>query len=109
MSLFYDRLKKVQQGGHTKVKRIVVTNVKEYFPPHLKFLFTLLKEKKDGHRVTLREGDMAFQDFLALGKRSPKPNVTVTGMTLLCCNTLVVRRGFLREPSACTAIWQPIW
>jgi long-chain acyl-CoA synthetase len=79
MSLFYDRLKKVQQGGHTKVKRIVVTNVKEYFPPHLKFLFTLLKEKKDGHRVTLREGDMAFQDFLALGKRSPKPNVTVTG------------------------------
>lgn len=79
LSLFYDKLKKVQASGHTDVKRIIVTNVKDYFPPHLKLLFTLFKEKKDGHRVTLRDGDVAFKDFIELGKRSPPPNVTVTG------------------------------
>ncbi len=79
LSLFYDKLKSVQAKGHTNVKRVIVTNVKDYFPPHLKLLFTLFKEKKDGHRVTLRDGDVSFKDFVELGKRSPAPNVTVTG------------------------------
>lgn len=79
MSLFYEKLKTVQAAGKTNVKRIIVANIKEYLPFHLKVLFTLLKEKKEGHRVTLRDGDIAFQDFLALGKRSPTPNVKVTG------------------------------
>ncbi len=78
-SLFYNKLKSVQAGGETNVKRIIVTNIKEYLPPLLRLLFTLLKEKKDGHRVTLHDGDIAFQDFLALGRRSPKPNVQVSG------------------------------
>lgn len=79
MSLFYEKLKTVQAAGKTNVKRVIVANIKEYLPFHLKVLFTLLKEKKEGHRVTLRDGDIAFQDFLALGKRSPAPNVKVTG------------------------------
>ena len=79
LSLYYEKLKKVQAGGHTNLKRIITTNVKDYFPAHLKFLFTLTKEKKDGHRVTLRDGDVWFKDFVDLGKRSPAPNVTVTG------------------------------
>lgn len=77
MSMFYDKLKKVQ--SHTKVKRVIVTNIKEYFPGTLKILFTLLKEKKDGHRVTLQEGDTWLQDFLKLGAKAPRPNVTVSG------------------------------
>ena len=79
MSRFYNQLKTVQRKGHTQVKRIIATNVKEYFPAHLNLLFTLLKEKKEGDRVQLEPGDMWFQDFLAQGGRSPKPNVTVTG------------------------------
>ncbi|MCI0394516.1 MAG: long-chain fatty acid--CoA ligase [Chloroflexi bacterium] len=79
LSLYYDKLKKVQKDGHTNVKRIIVTNVKEFLPPHLKVLFTLAKEKKEGHRVTIQPGDMAFQDFLAAGKQAPKPNVPVSG------------------------------
>lgn len=79
MGLYYQQLKTVQRKGHTKVKRVIVTNVKEYFPTHLNLLFTLLKEKKEGHAVTLEPGDMGFQDFLAMGKRAPKPTVTVTG------------------------------
>jgi long-chain acyl-CoA synthetase len=79
MSLYYNQLKKVQQGGHTNVKRIIVTNVKEYFPPHLRILFTLAKEAKDGHRVEIQPGDLSFQDFLAAGKQLPTPKVDVSG------------------------------
>ncbi len=76
MSLFYEMLKNVQHK--TSVKRIIVTNIKEYFPLHLKLLFTLAKEKKDGHRVTIQDGDIDFQDFLKLGKKAPQPNVRVS-------------------------------
>jgi long-chain acyl-CoA synthetase len=64
MSLFYNMLKQIQPK--TKVKTIIVANVKEYLPPVAKFLFTLAKEKKDGHRVeTLAPGDHWLQDVLA--------------------------------------------
>ncbi len=78
MSPYYTLLKKVQKKGKTNVKRIIVTNVKEYLPGLKRMLFTLFKEKKEGHQVELESGDMKFQDFLALGKRSPKPDVKVT-------------------------------
>lgn len=79
LSLYYNTLKNVQRAGKTKVKRVIVANIKEYFPGYLKLLFTVAKEKKDGHRVTLEIGDMNFQDFLATGKLLPKPQVAVTG------------------------------
>jgi long-chain acyl-CoA synthetase len=79
LSLFYNLLKKVQRGGQTNLKRVIVTNIKEYLPGHLKFLFTLLKEKKEGHRIEREESDMAFQDFITAGKKSGKVNVAVKG------------------------------
>ena len=79
MSLFYDRLKNVQKRGATNVKRVIVTNVKEYFPPHLKLLFTLAKEKKDGHRIQKDAEDVWFQDFLAAGRQAPAAKVEVGG------------------------------
>lgn len=77
MSRFYPLLKRVQAKGKTKVKRIIVTNIKDYFPPILKILFTLLKEKEGGDNVKPEAGDMTFADFLALGRRSPQPQVNV--------------------------------
>lgn len=71
MSLFYNMLKQIQ--SKTKVKTMIVANVKEYLPPIAKFLFTLAKEKKDGHRIeNLAPGDHWFQDFLAkhVGKKA---------------------------------------
>ncbi len=79
MSLYYDLLKRVQHKGNTAIKRIIVTNIKEYLPGHLKFLFTIAKESKGGHRVTIEPGDMWFQDFVAAGKQAPKVNVAVRG------------------------------
>ena len=67
---FYERLKNVQ--AHTPVKRIVTTNIKDWFPPFLKLLFTLFAEKKGNYRVVHRDGDLDFARLLAQfdGKRS---------------------------------------
>ena len=51
LSLFYDRVQQIRPN--TKLRHIIVTNIKEYFPPLVKLLFTLFKEKKDGHWVDI--------------------------------------------------------
>ena len=57
----------------TALKQIIVTNIKEYFPPLLRLLFTLLKEKKEGHRVELAGGTGAehFTAFLGSAPGTP--------------------------------------
>lgn len=60
---FYERLKRAQP--HTPVKRIVTTNIKEWFPPLLKAVFTLFAEKKGGYRVVHRDGDVGLAALLA--------------------------------------------
>jgi long-chain acyl-CoA synthetase len=52
---FYNKVKAIQP--HTQVRRLIATNVKEYLPPLTRSLFTLFKEKKDGHRIRLETGD----------------------------------------------------
>jgi len=73
MSLMYPRV--ADARGRTDLEHVVVTNIKEYFPPLLNRLFTLLKEKKDGHRVEISdaEGTHWFQDLLAGAPEKPKP------------------------------------
>jgi long-chain acyl-CoA synthetase len=74
LSLFYDMIKRIQ--SETKAKTLIVANIKEYMPPVARFLFTLTREKKDGHRVELAAGDHMFQDVLAK-YAGRKPNVEV--------------------------------
>ena len=62
LTKFYDRIKAAQP--RTQVERVIATNIKEYLPPVLAALFTLFKEKKEGHRVTLAPGDLRFGDLL---------------------------------------------
>ena len=59
---FYNRLKQAQ--GRTAVRRVVATSIKEYLPAVLRVLFTLFKEKKDGHRIALQSGDAWLQDLV---------------------------------------------
>lgn len=75
MSRFYPVVKRVQP--HTKVRHVIVTNIKEYFPPVLKLLFTLAMEKKQGDRVTLAAGDQWFQDILAHHSPADRPQVEI--------------------------------
>lgn len=74
LSQFYPKLQEVR--AKTKLKRVIVANIKEYFPPFLKMLFTLAMEKKEGHRVDLAAGDVWFQDVLKnAGAVPPKVDV----------------------------------
>ena len=51
----------------TAVERVIVTNIKEEMPPVLRLLFTVAKEKKDGHRQPFAgdAGALAFREVLA--------------------------------------------
>ncbi len=75
LSLFYNNVKQIQQ--ETPVRHVIVTNIKEYLPGLAKFLFTLAKEKKEGHRVEKHAGDHWFQDVLAR-YASKRPDVLVS-------------------------------
>jgi long-chain acyl-CoA synthetase len=73
MSKFYPVVEQVR--ADTPLKTVIVANVKEYFPGMLKVLFTLLKEKKDGHYVNIDgiPNTYWFQDFLASAPTKPQP------------------------------------
>jgi long-chain acyl-CoA synthetase len=62
LSLFYNAIKEIQPG--TKAKTVIVANIKEYLPPVARLLFTLTREKREGHRITLAPQDVWFQDVL---------------------------------------------
>jgi len=65
---FYERVKAAQP--RTSLKRVIATNIKEYLPGLLRVLFTLAKEKKEGHRITLQAGDHWMQDLIGEGAKS---------------------------------------
>ena len=63
LTMFYSLLNQIR--GQTKVKHVILSNIKEYFTSPAKFLFTLAAEKKGGHRIDgLRPGDYWLQDML---------------------------------------------
>ena len=63
MTLFYPLIKQIQPG--TKVMTVIAANIKEYLPSLAKLLFTIAREKKDGHFLAdVENGDYWFQDLL---------------------------------------------
>jgi long-chain acyl-CoA synthetase len=73
LSLTYPLIKQIR--GETPLEHVVVTNIKEYFPGLLKFLFTLAVEKKEGHFQDI-SGDANtywLQDLLAQAPARPQP------------------------------------
>ncbi|MBN1278522.1 MAG: long-chain fatty acid--CoA ligase [Chlorobium sp.] len=62
LSAFYGKISDAKSD--TRLRRVIVTSIKEYLPPLKQLLFTLLKEKKDGHRIELLKGDFLFQDLV---------------------------------------------
>ncbi len=75
MSNFYNTMKQVQPKTH--IRKLVVTNIKDYLPPIKAFLFTLLKEKKSGFHVELADGDVWFKDLIERHKPEDRPRVEV--------------------------------
>ncbi|MBA3342971.1 MAG: AMP-binding protein [Gemmatimonadaceae bacterium] len=70
LSRYYEKVKELQP--RTSLQRIVSTNIKEHLPFHLRIAYTFLKEKKEGDRVSLREGDVSMSRLL-LRHRLAKP------------------------------------
>src|SRR5262245_50005099 len=71
LTRFYERVNRVQPK--TPVTRVIATNIKEYFPPLLRFLFTVVRERKEGDRVQLAAGDHALPELLAAHRgRAPQ-------------------------------------
>ncbi len=73
MTPFYEKVKSLQ--ARTQVRRVIATNIKEYLPVHLRVLFTLAKEKKEGHRVQLQPGDLWWRDLMRQHAAAPRPAV----------------------------------
>jgi long-chain acyl-CoA synthetase len=73
LTLNYPRLREARP--RTALEQVVVTNVKEYFPPLLRTLFTLARERKGGHRVDFSgdPGTQWFQEVIAAAPQAPEP------------------------------------
>jgi long-chain acyl-CoA synthetase len=74
LTLCYSRVKSLQ--SRTNVRRVIATNIKDYLPSHLALLFTLAKEKKEGHRIVLAKEDAWFKSVLRNAPAAP-PSTTV--------------------------------
>jgi long-chain acyl-CoA synthetase len=50
----------------TRIRNLILTNIKEYYPPVLRALFTLARERREGHRTTVdpASGEHFFADVL---------------------------------------------
>jgi long-chain acyl-CoA synthetase len=77
MSNFYKVMKAAQPN--TKIKSLIVTNIKETLPPILRVLFTLAKEKKGGFRIEggLAQGDLWMKDLIAKYKPADRPKLDI--------------------------------
>ena len=75
LNRFYEKLKAIQP--RTALKRLVATNIKEYLPATLRIAYTLLKEKKEGDRIQVRDGDVCLDDLLKRHRKAKRPGVRV--------------------------------
>lgn len=73
LSAFYPLVKQIRDK--TRLRHVVVAKIKTYLPGLLRLLFTLAKEKKEGHAVDI-SGDANthwFEDVLAGAPAKPTP------------------------------------
>jgi long-chain acyl-CoA synthetase len=73
LSPYYHRVHSIR--SRTQLRHVIVTNIKEYFPALLRLLFTLAKEKKEGHRVEIacKDDDLWFQALMSGPSATPQP------------------------------------
>lgn len=83
LTRFYGRVKNIQR--RTGLRHVIATNIKEYFPPLLRFLFTIAREKRDGDRIALQPGDRDFARLLreSQGRTFERSRVTVNDPAVL--------------------------
>lgn len=75
LTRFYPGVTRVRPK--TPLRRVIATNIKEYFPRLLRLLFTIARERRDGDRITPASGDHDFQGLLRAhaGRKPARPPV----------------------------------
>jgi long-chain acyl-CoA synthetase len=68
LNRFYHKVKQLQ--ARTCVKRIVATGIKEYLPWKLRLAYTFSREKKDGERIAIGQGDFRFGALVRGSRRA---------------------------------------
>jgi long-chain acyl-CoA synthetase len=83
LSRLYPQVTEAAKG--TSVEHIVVTNVKEHFPFALRILFTLARERKEGHRVDISHDPRAMwlADMLAADRARVPVEVVPADLAVL--------------------------
>lgn len=77
LTRFYKTLTTVREKS--KLKKIIVSNIKEALSPVTRLLFTLLKEKKGGdHLDALDARDVWMKDLLKKHENSARPTVDIS-------------------------------
>ena len=60
------------------LQRVIVTSIKDFFPTRLRLLFSLTRERRDGHRVSLPGDGRTYWLMRLLSRaRSSDPNIEV--------------------------------
>ena len=76
LTRFYKMIKEIQPN--TNIKNVIVSNLKDYFPGFLSFLYSVAREKKEGDRVELAGEDYSFNELIGkyTGKTPPAVDVS---------------------------------
>jgi long-chain acyl-CoA synthetase len=77
MTNFYKVIKKAQP--QTRIRRLIVTNLKETLPPLTRLLFSLAREKKGGFQIEggLADGDVWMKDLMARYQPEQRPRLQI--------------------------------
>src|SRR5919202_824029 len=77
LSSLFGRVQAVRQRVPT-LRQVIVTSIKDFFPTHLRLLFSITRERRDGHRVRLpADGHTFWLKRLLARSRSSDPGVEV--------------------------------
>jgi long-chain acyl-CoA synthetase len=102
LTRYYERVKRVQPK--TSLRRVIATNVKEYFPAPLRLLYTIARERREGDRITLSPGDHDLQSLLRwnAGHKPPARSIdpTDSAVLLLSGGTTGTPKGVLGKHSS---------
>lgn len=73
---WYEKLKRLQPRTH--LETVVATTIKEYLPFWPRIFFTMVKERKEGHRINLQPGDHRFSDLMKRHRGARRQRITFT-------------------------------
>jgi long-chain acyl-CoA synthetase len=75
LNRLYEKLKRLQEA--TSVTRVIASGIKDFLPFNKRIGYTLLREKKDGERIAVIDGDLRLRSLLRRHRGSRPAGVTV--------------------------------